>query len=40
MKLTFFDHRPRNFGDDLNAIMWDALLPDGFLDEDASDRPA
>ena len=37
MKLTFFDHRPRNFGDDLNAIMWDALLPDGFLDEDASE---
>ncbi|MGL4237183.1 polysaccharide pyruvyl transferase family protein [Tabrizicola sp.] len=34
MKLTYFRHTPSNFGDELNAIMWHELLPEGFLDED------
>ncbi|MGL5009102.1 MAG: polysaccharide pyruvyl transferase family protein [Paracoccaceae bacterium] len=34
MKLTYFRNTPSNFGDELNAIMWQELLPDGFLDED------
>jgi len=33
LKLRFYDHQPPNFGDDLNNIMWDDLLPQGFLDE-------
>lgn len=37
MKLTFFDHQPSNFGDDLNAVMWKGLLPEGFLDDDPSE---
>ena len=34
MKLTYFEGTPPNFGDELNATIWDTLLPDGFLDED------
>jgi succinoglycan biosynthesis protein ExoV len=34
VKLTYFRNTPSNFGDELNAIMWRELLPDGFLDED------
>ncbi len=34
MKLTYFEGNPPNFGDELNATMWDALLPQGFLDQD------
>lgn len=36
MKLTYFRGDPPNFGDELNAWMWDALLPSGFLDDDDS----
>lgn len=35
MKLTYFEGDPPNFGDELNAWIWDALLPPGFLDNDA-----
>ncbi len=34
MKLTYFEGDPPNFGDELNAWMWDALLPPGLLDGD------
>lgn len=34
MKLTFYRGDVPNFGDELNAFMWDRLLPPGFLDED------
>lgn len=34
MKLTYFQGDPPNFGDEINATMWDELLPSGFLDED------
>ncbi|MDJ1006302.1 MAG: polysaccharide pyruvyl transferase family protein [Paracoccaceae bacterium] len=34
MKLTYFEGTPPNFGDALNAWIWDALLPPGFLDDD------
>jgi len=37
MKLTYFQHDPPNFGDAINADMWDQLLPEGFLDEDESE---
>jgi succinoglycan biosynthesis protein ExoV len=37
MKLTYFQGDPPNFGDELNATMWSHLLPQGFLDNDASD---
>lgn len=37
MKLVYFDHDPPNFGDAVNAILWDQLLPPGFLD-DAEDE--
>lgn len=33
MKLTFYKSDIPNFGDDLNNIMWDALLAPGFLDD-------
>ncbi|MBH0013330.1 pyruvyl transferase [Pseudoalteromonas sp. NZS100_1] len=33
MKLTFYKGDIPNFGDDLNNIMWDALLAPGFLDD-------
>jgi len=33
MKLTFYKGDTPNFGDDLNNIMWDALLAPGFLDD-------
>lgn len=36
MKLTYFQGNPPNFGDELNAWMWNALLPPGFLDQDDS----
>lgn len=34
MKLVYFDHDPPNFGDALNGMLWDRLLPPGFLDDD------
>lgn len=37
MKLTYYNEVPPNFGDELNTWMWPQLVPDGFLDEDASD---
>ena len=37
MKLTYFQGNPPNFGDELNATMWDHLLPCGFLDTDESE---
>lgn len=37
MKLTFYRGPEPNFGDELNAFMWDKLLPSGFLDGDADD---
>ncbi len=37
MKLTYFRNAPANFGDEINAFMWRDLLPEGFLDEDASE---
>lgn len=37
MKLTYFRGDPPNFGDELNATMWDHLLPEGLLDEDESE---
>ncbi len=33
MKLTYFEGNPPNFGDELNATIWDTLLPGGFLDD-------
>jgi hypothetical protein len=37
MKLVYFQGHVPNFGDELNAYMWDKLLPAGFLDEDESE---
>lgn len=37
MRLTYFRNTPANFGDEINAFMWQELLPPGFLDEDKSD---
>jgi succinoglycan biosynthesis protein ExoV len=37
VKLTYFRNTPSNFGDEVNAMMWRQLLPDGFLDEDDSE---
>ena len=37
MKLTYYQSDPPNFGDELNASMWQHLLPQGFLDEDDSE---
>lgn len=34
MKLTYFQGNPPNFGDELNATIWQSLLPKGFLDDD------
>lgn len=34
MKLTFYRGPEPNFGDELNVMLWDHLLPEGFLDED------
>jgi succinoglycan biosynthesis protein ExoV len=39
VKLIYFRHDPPNFGDEVNRILWDRLLPAGFLDEDDSDEP-
>ncbi|WP_296635311.1 polysaccharide pyruvyl transferase family protein [Roseovarius sp.] len=36
MKLTYFQGRSPNFGDELNATMWHHLLPQSFFDEDPS----
>lgn len=36
MKLTYFRGEP-NFGDGINAFLWDSLLPSGFLDDDEDD---
>jgi succinoglycan biosynthesis protein ExoV len=33
MKLIYYEGDPPNFGDEINASMWDHLLPDGFLDD-------
>lgn len=37
MKLSYFKEQVSNFGDDLNPLMWNAVLPEGFLDEDESE---
>ena len=37
MKLSYHRGPEPNFGDELNATMWDALLPPGFLDQDDSE---
>lgn len=37
MKLVFFRGKVPNFGDELNLLVWPALLPKGFLDEDESE---
>lgn len=37
MKLVFFRGKVPNFGDELNLMVWPALLPRGFLDEDESE---
>lgn len=37
MKLTYFQHDPPNFGDELNRSMWAELLPEGFLDDDPAE---
>ncbi|EBA11546.1 polysaccharide pyruvyl transferase family protein [Roseobacter sp. CCS2] len=37
MKLTYFQGDPPNFGDELNATMWQHLLPSDFFDDDPSE---
>ena len=37
MKLTYFQGPTPNFGDELNAFMWDAILPAGFLDQNVDE---
>lgn len=37
MRLTYFQGDVPNFGDELNATLWDELVPDGFLDDDESE---
>lgn len=37
MKLTFYRGPEPNFGDELNTLIWDRLLPPGFLDDDPRD---
>lgn len=34
MKLTYFQGDPPNFGDELNAWIWQSVLPRGFFDDD------
>lgn len=36
MKLTYFSGEKPNFGDELNLLMWDALIQPGFFDDDES----
>jgi succinoglycan biosynthesis protein ExoV len=36
MKLTYYKGKVHNFGDGLNAMLWEGLLAPGFLDEDDS----
>lgn len=37
MKLTFYQGVEPNFGDELNLLIWDKLLPSGFLDQTSDD---
>ncbi len=37
MKLTYFEGVKPNFGDELNAFLWDDILPPGLLDADESE---
>lgn len=37
MKLTYFQGPQPNFGDELNAFLWEEILPAGFLDADPSE---
>jgi succinoglycan biosynthesis protein ExoV len=37
MKLTYFQCKVPNFGDDLNAYIWPRLLGDDFFDEDGNE---
>lgn len=37
MKLTYFEGVKPNFGDELNAFLWDDILPQGLLDADESE---
>ena len=37
MKLTFYRGAEPNFGDELNAFLWEHLLPPGFLNDDPKD---
>lgn len=37
MKLTYYRGDVPNFGDELNATMWDHILPRGFLDDDPAE---
>ncbi|TEW56156.1 pyruvyl transferase [Psychromonas sp. RZ22] len=36
MKLTYFKDKIPNFGDELNKVMWDALIEPDFFDQDKS----
>lgn len=37
MKLTYYRDTQPNFGDEINALLWDRLLPADFLDDDSRD---
>lgn len=37
MKLTYFRGAVPNFGDELNVVLWDQILPRDFLDDDPSE---
>ncbi|MCX7888414.1 MAG: polysaccharide pyruvyl transferase family protein [Rhodobacteraceae bacterium] len=37
MRLTYYRGSPPNFGDELNALLWPQLLPEGLLDDDPSE---